>query len=351
MISYFSGPTADNVWQQVAHAVQESRLVRKQQGRGGLTSELLHVAVSIECPTQRWVTSRLPAMNFPFALAEVVWFISGRRDLRFLQFWNRGLSNYVGAHPEIHGAYGYRVRAHLGIDQLKRAYQTLTHNPESRQVVLQYWDSGIDSALADGTPSAPDIPCNVASMLKMRDGRLEWTQMVRSHDLFLGVPYNFVQFTTLQEVMAGWLGVECGSYNQFSDSLHVYHKDAMSVASSLNKRATKVVPNTDCLKLSFDESVWAFGELERRIEAIIDPTAYPIDIYKICEWDEAPRAYRNILNILVAESLRRRGESEVAADVASKSSNSVHKYLWNQWITRVSKPTHGGRNQVAGAVI
>lgn len=351
MISYFGGRTADNVWQQMAHAVQESRLVRKQQGRGGLTSELLHVAVSIECPTQRWVTSRLPAINFPFALAEVVWLISGRRDLRFLQFWNRGLSNYVGAYPDIHGAYGHRVRTHLGIDQLKRAYHTLTHNPESRQVVLQYWDSSIDSARADGSPSAPDIPCNVASMLKIRDGRLEWTQMVRSHDLFLGVPYNFVQFTTLQEVIAGWLGVECGSYNQLSDSLHVYHRDAMNVASSLGNRPAKVPPNTDCLRLSFDESAWAFGELERRIEALIAPAAFPSDIYKMCEWDEAPRAYQNILNILVAESLRRLGEGQVAVEVASRCSNSVHKYLWKQWVARVSNPVRGGKYQVAGAVI
>ena len=339
MISAYSGPTADNVWLQLAHAIQESSHVEKQPSRGGLTNELLHVALSIEYPRQRWVTSRLPAINFPFALAEVVWIMSGRRDLKFLQFWNRGLSKYVGPGPEIHGAYGHRVRTHLGIDQLKRAYEILAHNSESRQVVLQYWDSHIDSAREDGTPSAPDIPCNIASMLKVRAGKLEWTQIVRSHDLFLGVPYNFVQFTLMQEVLAGWLGIECGSFSQYSDSLHVYHRDAMNVALSLGSKSYKAPANTDCLQLPFEESTLVFGELERRIEMMIDPKVNPSEIYKTFEWDEAPEAYQNILNILVAESLRRRGESGIASEIASKCSNSVYKFLWDKWTSRISLST------------
>ena len=341
MISVFGGPTADNVWLQLANAIQESSHVRKQPSRGGLTNELLHVALSIEYPRQRWVASRLPAMNFPFALAEVVWIMSGRRDLDFLRYWNRGLSKYVGPGPEIHGAYGHRVRTHFGKDQLQRAYQVLRHNSESRQVVLQYWDSRIDLAREDGSPSAPDIPCNVASMLKVRAGKLEWTQIVRSHDLFLGVPYNFVQFTSLQEILAGWLGIGCGPYNQFSDSLHVYHRDVANVASSLDNRTSKVVSNTDSLELPFDESTLVFNELERRIEIVIDPTVFPNEIYKMSEWDKAPEAFQNILRILVAESLRRRRESEIASEVVSRCSNSLYRYLWDQWILRVSTVTSG----------
>ena len=338
MISFFGGRTADDVWHQLAHAIQESRHVRSQESRGGPTNELLHVALSIEDPRQRWVTSRLPAINFPFALAEVVWIMSGRRDLRFLEFWNRGLSKFIGPGPDIHGAYGHRIRTHLGIDQLKKAYDVLAHNSESRQVVLQYWDSRIDSALPDGTPSAPDIPCNVASMLKVRAGKLEWTQVVRSHDLFLGVPYNFVQFTTLQEVLAGWLGIECGSYSQYSDSLHVYHRDITNVASSLDNRSPRVVSNTDSLDVPFAESAYLFGELERRIEILIDPAIVTGDIFKVREWHEAPKAYQNILNILVAESLRRRREDRFASEIASKCSNLEYKCLWDRWLSRVSTP-------------
>ena len=344
MISVFSGLTADEVWQELAHAFQDSAHISTQSSRGGQTRELLHVALSIEDPRQRWIVSRRPTINIAFALAEVVWIVAARRDLKFLEFWNRELPGFVGPGPDVHGAYGYRLRVHLGIDQLMRAYQTLNHNPDSRQVVLQVWESNIDSARADGTPSAPDIPCNVMSMLKVREGSLEWTQIVRSHDLFLGMPYNFVQFTSLQEVLAGWLGIDCGTYNQFSDSLHVYLRDTDNVVASLDRTPSGVELNPDSLALPYEKSAWVFSELEHRIETLIEPDSTVSDIYHLCEWHEAPVAYQNILDILVAESLRRRGESGAATEVADYCTNSVYRQLWDQWISRVSSSDREGRH-------
>ena len=50
-------------------------------------------------------------------------------------------------------------------------------------------------------------------------------QIMRSNDLHLGLPHNLVQFTSLQEILAGWLGLEPAGYHHLSDSLHVYEKD------------------------------------------------------------------------------------------------------------------------------
>ena len=222
MISAFQGQSADNVWQQAAEAFRRSDGVRSQNSRGGPTREILHVVISIADPRQRWVVSREPPLNIAFVLAEVVWIMTGRRDLAFLEYWNSRYRDFVGPGPELHGAYGYRLRSHLGIDQLERAFQVLVHDPDTRQVVLQIWDSRIDLPAPDGTPANRDVPCNIAAMPKLRDGKLEWLQVIRSNDMFLGVPHNFVQFTSMQEILAGWLGVECGSYTQISDSLHVY---------------------------------------------------------------------------------------------------------------------------------
>ena len=61
-----------------------------------------------------------------------------------------------------------------------------------------------------GNPSAEDIPCNLSSLLKIRKNQLEWMQINRSNDIYRGLPYNIVQFTTLQELMASWLGIEVG---------------------------------------------------------------------------------------------------------------------------------------------
>jgi thymidylate synthase len=333
MIRVFEGPTADCVWQQLAQAFQQPTGVRTQASRDGPTKEILHVAISITEPKQRWVVSRKPPLNVAFVLAEVVWMMTGRRDLAFLQYWNSKLPKFVGPGPYLHGAYGYRLRHHLGTDQLVRAYEALSHKPDTRQVVLQIWDSSSDLPRTDGAPVDPDIPCNVLSLLKVRDGKLEWLQIIRSNDLFLGAPHNFAQFTCLQEIMAGWLGIECGSYDQISDSLHLYIRDEKNVLAS--SALAYVAPNADSLALPREESEIAFAELERRIEQMIVPELEPGQLERISHWRAAPQAYRNMLAVLVAEAARRRGWTEEVMGAMSTCTNPAFRELWARWLQRV----------------
>ena len=329
MISTFQGQSADNVWLQAAEAFRRSDGVRIQNSRGGPTKEILHVAISITDPRQRWVVSRDPPLNIAFALAEVVWIMTGRRDLAFLEYWNSKYRDFVGPGPELHGAYGYRLRHNLGVDQLERAYQVLKNDPDTRQVVLQIWDSRIDLPAPDGIPVDRDIPCNVFAMPKLRDGKLEWLQIIRSNDMFLGVPHNFVQFTSMQEILAGWLGVECGSYTQISDSLHVYESHRQDVLTSTP--LPEVSPNTDRLYLPQQESDWVFREMERRVEKMIDPETEPDTLGRLASWDSAPLAYRNMAAVLTAEAFRRRGLTESAGRIMSCCTNPVYQQLWSRW--------------------
>src|SRR5688572_20081702 len=211
MLRQFEGHTANDVWAKIALAFRDEEKTRKQSSRCGLTRELLHASLAIENPRERWVSIRMPPINVAFALAEVVWIISGRNDSKFINYFNRSLPKFAGGGSEYHGAYGHRLRCHWGVDQLERAYSILRSRPDSRQVVLQIWDGKVDLPASDGEEVGPDVPCNSMAMLKVREGRLEWMQILRSNDAFMGLPYNLVQFTTLQEVMSGWLGVEVGS--------------------------------------------------------------------------------------------------------------------------------------------
>ena len=209
MFHAFEADTADETWRAIADEFRGGR-VAGQASRAGSTRELLHAAISISRPRERWISSRNPPINPAFAMAEIIWIVTGRNDSWFLSYFNRKFPEFVGDGPTLHGAYGYRLRRHLELDQLSRAYHTLASNPDSRQVVLQIWDGTVDLPHPDGHPRAQDIPCNVLSMLKVRENKLHWTQIVRSNDFFLGLPYNLIQFTTLQEIIAGWLEVEVG---------------------------------------------------------------------------------------------------------------------------------------------
>ena len=339
MISTFRGQSADDVWLQAVEAFRRSDGVRSQDSRGGPTREVLHVGLSIADPRQRWVVSREPPLNLAFALAEIVWIMTGRRDLAFLDYWNRRYRDFVGPGPELHGAYGYRIRRHLGIDQLGWAYRALDSNPDTRQVVIQIWDSPSDLPAPDGTPADRDIPCNVAAMPKIRDGKLEWLQVIRSNDMMLGVPHNFVQFTAMQEILAGWLGVECGSYSQVSDSLHVYDSDWDDVMRST--ALPSVASNDDYLTLPRLESDRVFKELEVRIEQLIDPASQPDALEGLASWDDAPLAYRNIAAVLTAEALRRRGQMDAAGRTMSRCTNPAYLQLWSRWCS--SRPGNARR--------
>jgi thymidylate synthase len=334
MITLFADSTANNAWMKASEAFRCGEQFRRFESRGGETSELLHATFSIDDPRQRWVVSRSPALNPAFALAEVVWIIKGREDERFLTYWNRQISKYAGKGPVFYGAYGHRLRRNFGLDQVERACSALAGDPSTRQIVLQIWDPTKDLPLENGSARADDIPCNVCALIKLREGRLEWLQVMRSNDLFLGLPHNFVQFTYLQEVLAGWLGVEVGTYNHVSDSLHVYDRDYNSMHSSAFVEAET---NNDDLSFPKRISETCFDELERRIELFVSEGMTDLQHRRIAVWTDAPVPFQNILGVMAAEAARRRGWPELAVEIMSSNRNRAFVQIWNRWLDRMSK--------------
>lgn len=336
MTTMFSGQTADSAWRKAVRAVRHAHGVHAADGRGGSTMEISQAVFTITDSRQRWITSRVPAINPAFAIAECVWILQGRNDSRFVNSWNSELPRYAGDGETYHGAYGYRLRQQFGIDQLERAYRALAANPGGRQVVLQIWDARSDLPMLSGDPVAPDIPCNVCSFLKIRDGALQWTQIMRSNDLIMGVPYNFVQFTTLQEIIAGWLGVGIGTYSHLSDSLHVYEHNQDAIQSF---RRVSTGRNMDDLTLPFEESHKVIGELAANITILVESDIKESGILKLIETFRGPASYRNLLLVMAAEAARKRGWHNFALQCIVACENDVYRRLWIQWARRLQART------------
>lgn len=278
--------------------------------------------------------SRLPAINPAFALAEVVWILSGRSDSRFVTHWNPRLSQFVGDAADLHGAYGRRLRETHGVDQITRAYQTLAENASSRQVVLQIWSAALDLPERRGHPRAEDIPCNISGCLKVRDGKLHWMQTLRSNDLFLGVPHNVVQFTMIQEIMAGWLSVGLGEYVQMTDSLHLYERDVG--AMEIDEQVLPA-PNTDRFKDGFDASAKHIGLLASLMDSLIDGSEE--DRRAVCKQGALlPTEYANMFSVIAADDCRRRGEAAQMIELMSRCTNPAYCQLWDRWRLRQLGP-------------
>lgn len=330
MLHCFEGQTADEAWCQGARTVLFSADAVQQDSQHGTTQEVLHAVFHISNPRNRWVLSRQPGINPAFAIAEVLWILAGRDDARFINYWNNRYPEYAGNGSHYHGAYGRRLRHHFGHDQLERAYLALSARSDSRQVVLSIWDATSDFPAPDGSPVSRDIPCNICSLLKVRNGRLEWTQVMRSNDLFLGTPYNFVQFTTIQEVLAGWLGLEVGNYSHFSDSLHAYELyDGLGGRFSIGE-AARVIDNPDNLSLPkalFDSTL-------TKIIAILDElTADDLSRGTFADLMNAdlPAGYRNLMLIVGADAARRRRWQAESQASLERCTNPALMSAWRNW--------------------
>lgn len=328
MIQVFDGRTADEIWRLATNGLIHSQAGRQQGSRLGPMREYLHCSLHLSDPRQRWVLSRRPAMNPAFAIAELIWILLGRNDAGFVNYWNPALPHFAGHTDTYHGAYGYRLRNHFAIDQLERAYQALTANPDSRQVVLQIWDTQKDLPNPDGTSRDADIPCNIVAMPKIRDGKLEWLQVMRSNDLFLGTPHNFIQFTSLQEIIAGWLEVDLGSFVLVSDSLHYYEHDVekLSIAEDVPEMV-----NRDCLNLpkaEFDRTLPLIGAAMNEFRADNLSRARFVELI---DRTELPHAWKNLLTVVAADVARRRAWSDEMELASSRCSNAMLVTAWNAW--------------------
>lgn len=310
----FEGGTADEVWRRAFADVPTWRV---QPSRAGPTREALRATFVIADPRQRWVTSRTPPISPAFAIAEVAWILAGDDRLSYLLPWNADHAKYVGDAPEVHGSYGARLRRARGMDQVLGAAAALRANPESRQVVLQIYDPAIDLPSPDGKPRSQDVPCNVTALLKVRDGRLEWTQILRSNDLHMGVPYNFVQFTTLQEVVAGLVGVEVGAYAHYADSLHVYERDVRGHGLPPSTEAR----NEDDLRLSAD----GFEAFVERFHACLERIGLAeadVDVKRALDIDLTPN-WKNLALVCAAERTRRLGIVRLTNDYLDECGNEA----------------------------
>lgn len=328
MVEFIDGKTANEVWRKAANMLlaQETAL----SGRTGDVLELLHAFISIENPRQKWVYDRIPPISISFALAEVVWIMNGEERSKVINYWNPRLVDFAGDGDTYYGAYGKRIRSHFGFDQLEKAYYALQNTPESRQVVIQIYDVKKDFPMDNGQPRSKDIPCNICSLLKVRDGKLEWSQIMRSNDILLGLPYNFVQFTSLQEILAGWLELEAGAYIHYSDSLHLYCRDLDKIGIGQEPE----LETLDSLSVGKNESERIFREIYDRMTALTNRSISDKEIFSLAQLKSEYIAYNNIMLIIAAYVAKKLHHNDLVDELVCKCENEAYVAMWNRWANK-----------------
>lgn len=171
-------------------------------------------------PRERILFDKDRASNPFLNLFEALWILAGRNDVGFLSRLVERMGNYSDNGETYYGAYGYRMRndeQNRNCDQIEEAIRRLTKNPNDRQVVLTIRTPN------DMFYYGKDQPCNMQVACKIRNGSLNIHVFNRSNDFIWGMTgTNVVQFSMLQEYLAGRIGVAVGTYHQTTDSMHVY---------------------------------------------------------------------------------------------------------------------------------
>lgn len=195
--------------------------------RPSRNGEILEVPVPVTThymrPWERVLFDPIRDANPYFHFFEALWMLAGRRDLKFLAQFNRQMAEYSDNGRTLRAAYGYRWRNHFLRDQVNAVIRRLCADPNDRRSVISMWDTRKDFDVV-----SKDIPCNMNVAFRLRGGYLGMTVSNRSNDMLWGAyGANIVHMSMLQELVAGCLRVDIGSYWQVSNSFHVYTDNAV----------------------------------------------------------------------------------------------------------------------------
>lgn len=210
--------------------------------RGKLIKELRPACIEYLNPYSRVTFLGGRRINPFFQVAESLWILSGRADVEWLSKFNANMSTFSDDGKWFNAPYGERIRTWNKnalhntvvnpIDQLADVYRKLVHDKDTRQAVIVISNPMFDNSKYTIDEHGLDIACNLVVTFKVRDNALNMTVFNRSNDTHWGVfGANLCQFSTLQETLLNWLrksgnpeltNLQMGTYNQITDSLHIY---------------------------------------------------------------------------------------------------------------------------------
>lgn len=184
------------------------------------TKEILGCKLVLTNPRSRILFNRIRGINLPFAIANLVWNLSGCNEVSKINFFNgRGISFSDNGKTIDGSCYGKRIfNTPNGFNQIEAIVEKIKKDPASRRTFVPIFH------LEDNFVNTKDVPCPIGVQYFLRNEKLHAITFMRSNSAAFVLPYNIFFFTMLQELIAKELSAEVGEYIHFCGSLH-YYKD------------------------------------------------------------------------------------------------------------------------------
>lgn len=224
-------------------------------------------------------------VSFRLVVSELIWFIRGDTNIRFLlqhnnHIWNEwafkrwvesadydgpdmtnfGLraqedesfkaqydeqmkrfvdrilhdKSFAERYGELGDVYGKQWRAWKTskketIDQLKDVVHMIKNNPDSRRMIVTAWSP-------EDIPNMALPPCHTLFQFYVANNKLSCQLYQRSADVFLGVPFNIASYALLTHMIAQECGLEVGEFIHTFGDAHIYLNHTEQVKIQLSRQ-------------------------------------------------------------------------------------------------------------------
>lgn len=342
--------------------------------RGQETREFHPVLLGMQDPMKRTLTVPGRKVNPFAATAEFCWIMAGMNELTYLSHYLKNAIKFSDDGKTWRAGYGPRLRRwptrqprggvsqlpdgsypaadmFNQVDQFKECLGCFNQDLNTRRAVMMIFDPEEDYVL-----DSKDIPCTNWMHFMVRDGKLDLNVVMRSNDIIWGwSAVNVFNFTLMQELMAGWLEVEVGTYYHMADSFHLYEHLYPKTIENLNVPSlrengaafnvydvVKPTPIYDPRDLAtvtlndFDQELTRFMQLEDNWRSI--KTGEEIDNYEVIfdlESNGMSAFLKSNLAILAAYSSLKLEKYSTAVKLLARSNRkdmnvSCLEFLWRK---------------------
>lgn len=219
------------------------------------------------------IMNKTRRLGYKFMAAEAAWILSGMNDVATIAPYSKEISKFSDDGEVFFGAYGPKIR-----EQLEYVVDTLVKDPDSRQAVINIW--------RESPGPSKDIPCTLSLQFILRQGVLHCVATMRSSDLWLGHPYDIVNFSCASFLVmlmvrdqTGFM-LELGKLYLTAGSKHIYARNVELVGSVLQsyydgklvlqERYSVFDENRYSDAAEFIDHLWELADNEKGMLAIME---------------------------------------------------------------------------------
>lgn len=185
----------------------------------GNTLELNNYQFTLNNPMRSTIKLKSRNLSTTYVVGELMWYWSMRNDVEFIGKFANKWKDISDDGKTNNSAYGYIIAKKHGFNQLSKIIDLLKKDLSSRRAVINL------NVPNPNVIETKDEICTIALQFIVRENKLNLTAIMRSNDVWFGLPYDIIFFTQLQKYVAQTLGIEIGTYTHFATSMHLYITD------------------------------------------------------------------------------------------------------------------------------